>query len=275
MASNSGWDKTLPLGTQAVSSGDDQIRAFKTHMEAWWEEEHYATDGSATSAGGHKLGSGRCYQGAAAPTLTDSGRMWHDTDDDTFWVSDGAAWNQVSSAVGLAVANVWTARQNFVPSSNNTAIAFYRTADTKYRLEIDEDGQMSWGDGTNNADTNLYRNGANQLRTDDSFICNSLQVGGVGAPTATISDFLKGSDTTDFGGGSIAAQGFASGTISVTGAAVGDTVICANPYHDDAFKLQVTGYVSAADTVTVVMTNVGSTSATPTSRALEVLVVKY
>jgi hypothetical protein len=40
------------------------------------------------------------------------------------------------------------------------------------------DGKLLWGDGTNALDTNLYRNAANVLKTDDAFICAGLTVNG-------------------------------------------------------------------------------------------------
>jgi hypothetical protein len=42
--------------------------------------------------------------------------------------------------------------------------------DTTYRWQMDSNGLMAWGPGGSTAvDTNLYRSGVNQLKTDDSF----------------------------------------------------------------------------------------------------------
>ena len=43
------------------------------------------------------------------------------------------------------------------------------TGDTVARLAVDAAGKMLWGDGSGAGDTNLYRNAANQLKTDDKF----------------------------------------------------------------------------------------------------------
>lgn len=175
MANFDDWDKTTPLNTDAVSLGDDQLRSFKSSMQAWWEEEHFGTDGSAASSGVHALGSARCYQSSGAPSLTDPGRLWHDTDDNSFWVSDPTAssWVQVSSALGVGSTNTFTVRQHWETSAA-TAISVWRPSDTNYRFEISRDGIMNWGSGSGNADTNLYRDGVNQLKTDDTFFAAGL-----------------------------------------------------------------------------------------------------
>lgn len=51
-------------------------------------------------------------------------------------------------------------------------------SDANKRISILANGQMEWGDGTAARDTNLYRNSANQLKTDDSLIItDKLSVG--------------------------------------------------------------------------------------------------
>jgi hypothetical protein len=57
------------------------------------------------------------------------------------------------------------------------------TVDADYRLVINADGKIEWGDGTNPVDTNLYRSAASVLKTDDSFVIGrtasqALVVGG-------------------------------------------------------------------------------------------------
>lgn len=44
-----------------------------------------------------------------------------------------------------------------------------QTADTESRWFVDSSGVLSWGSGAAVADTNLYREGANNLTTDDTF----------------------------------------------------------------------------------------------------------
>lgn len=58
----------------------------------------------------------------------------------------------------------------------NSAHAVFTSAmvgESNYRFVMDSSGSMFWGSGSAGQDTNLYRNGADTLRTDDNF-----QVGG-------------------------------------------------------------------------------------------------
>ena len=56
------------------------------------------------------------------------------------------------------------------------------------------DGDMEWGPGTGARDTNLYRNGANQLKTDDTFLAGAgIGVGNSAAATTpgTVTDRIE------------------------------------------------------------------------------------
>ena len=90
MADNTGFSITVPSGTSAVSDGDNDLRQIKTFQRNWWEQEHYATDGSSNSAGVHKPGSARIYTQSAAPTAVNIGELWHDPDDDGLDEAEGA-----------------------------------------------------------------------------------------------------------------------------------------------------------------------------------------
>ena len=61
------------------------------------------------------------------------------------------------SRLGASVANSWT-------------LASGVSGDAQRRLIIRASGAMTWGDGTNVGDTNLYRSAADTLRTDDNLI---------------------------------------------------------------------------------------------------------
>jgi hypothetical protein len=54
-------------------------------------------------------------------------------------------------------------------NSGSWAYTAAQSGDTYLRLQITADGRMQWGPGTADVDTNLYRQAANQLATDDSF----------------------------------------------------------------------------------------------------------
>lgn len=114
MASNAGWNKSIPSGLSPIAQGDDEIRSFKSFMQAWWEQEHYGTDGSASSAGVHKEGSARASSSTTPPTVAaPKGQLWHDPSTDEFFVHDGTSWVTISSNVRLSSVQTWTALQKF------------------------------------------------------------------------------------------------------------------------------------------------------------------
>lgn len=119
MASNSGWTTGLPSGQSKVSDTDDEFRSLKSFQEAWWEQEHYATGGSASSAGIHRLGSGRAYVGTASqlsnPTADNHGRLFFVTDDNVLRVGNvsTSSWSVLADNVTLASDNSWTGANEF------------------------------------------------------------------------------------------------------------------------------------------------------------------
>jgi hypothetical protein len=85
----------------------------------------------------------------------------------------------------LQVTNTVTAPTNpnlvvWSETSTDTAIGVRVTGDTKSRLDTDSTGKFKWGAGGSSAsDTNLYRNAAAELKTDDNLtVAESLTVGG-------------------------------------------------------------------------------------------------
>lgn len=69
------------------------------------------------------------------------------------------------------------ARMTGADANATTAYSTIRNSENQTRFQIRHDGTHWWGDGTNSADTNLYRGAADQLRTDDSVrIGGSLRV---------------------------------------------------------------------------------------------------
>ena len=119
MATNSGWSKSVPSGASRVSSGDDEIRSFKSYMQEWWEEEHYGTDGSAASAGVHKLGTARAFVGTTSqlsnPTGDNAGRLMHTTDDGGLYVANAStsSWTLLTNSITLGSDQTWTGTQEF------------------------------------------------------------------------------------------------------------------------------------------------------------------
>ena len=114
MASNVGWDKTVPSGTSSIAQGDDDIRSTKSILQAAWEDEHYFTDGSSASAGEHKLGSARVFMATAASQLSnpETGRLLHLATSNALYVASSSSWSQLLG-VNESSRNTFTAQQNF------------------------------------------------------------------------------------------------------------------------------------------------------------------
>jgi len=117
-------------------------------------------------------------------------------------------------------------RARFFNSASDTALDLGLKDEINPRLQIDAGGRISWGPGdTTPVDTNLYRDSANVLKTDDTFKTASLFVGGIQIdPTsASLNEVLK-FDGTKFVPGS-GGGGSASVTIQSeppTGGSAGD-----------------------------------------------------
>ena len=84
-----------------------------------------------------------------------------------------------------------TVKQLSSPGSD--AITVFVDADTYSRLKVEAGGRLTWGDGTAVGDTNLYRDSANVLKTDDTFKTPILYVDDIEIDTtgATTNQVLK------------------------------------------------------------------------------------
>ncbi|MFN9956712.1 MAG: hypothetical protein ACK55I_26730, partial [bacterium] len=69
-------------------------------------------------------------------------------------------------------------------SAGSDAITVYVDADTYARLKIEAGGRLVWGPGDGSLDTNLYRDEANVLKTDDTFKASALFVDGIEIDTS-------------------------------------------------------------------------------------------
>lgn len=80
-------------------------------------------------------------------------------------------------------------------SSGQQLSAFRVSTDTVDRFKWNAAGKLEWGDGTLAVDTNLYRSGADALKTDDSFTAPTINgTSSVHAgTTARVSDAIMGS----------------------------------------------------------------------------------
>lgn len=212
MASNSGFDKTVPSNNSDAGLGDDEFRSVKSFMQAWWEEDHYATDGSANSAGEHKAGSARGFTGTTSQLSNPTeGRVFFTSDDRGIYVGDasGSTWSKyVATDLYPATdsVNTWTETQEFEQGGAADNVVRTRvTGDSGYRFDIRADGQFQWGDGSAGQDVSMYRRAADHLTTDDLFEAKSgLSASGLTFGTDTglrrdSANVLKTDDQLDVG----------------------------------------------------------------------------
>ncbi len=136
------------------------------------------------------VGTTVCTSGTR-PSNPYDGQAIYETDTGKFLVSESGSWVD-PVANGLAVTNVTIGGSGGAAtfpgrilssrsSATSTALDAQQTGDSVTRFNLRNDGQMEWGGGSGSRDTNLYRQAANILRTDDS-----LQVGGTLTATGNI-----------------------------------------------------------------------------------------
>jgi hypothetical protein len=147
-----------------------------------------------------------------------------------------------------------------------------------YRLP--SDWQFTWASVTTNlaaSDTGVSRSAAGVVKITDgstgtgALIAGSITAASLNLGGATVTDILSATATLNFG--SIAAGAYEDLTITVTGAAVGDTVMIASP--SGTADITIMGQCWASDTVTVRATNNHLTTAQdPPSGTYRATVVK-
>jgi hypothetical protein len=185
--------------------------------------------------------------------------------------TDGTALGPVACSNVTASGNI-DAAQFRLTSDGNGAVLRAWAGPGNFSL-IDGSGGValskSSGGTTHVGGTAL--NGALQVTTGGAVaISGTLRVGG----GTVVQNILSATATLDFP--SIAASSFADLTITVTGAVSGDTVIV-NPIAGSATTDVVyTGWVSAANTVTIRASNVSSTTARdPASGTFRATVIRF
>jgi hypothetical protein len=114
-------------------------------------------------------------------------------------------------------------------STGSDAITVFIDADVYARLKLEAGGRITWGPGSGAGDTNLYRDSANVLKTDDTFKANALFVNDIQIDPsgASVDHVLKYNGTkfvsasATFGGGGGGASVTVSNTAPV-GPVIGD-----------------------------------------------------
>lgn len=163
--------------------------------------------------------------------------------------------------------------------ANNTgALFFLVNADRKWKI----DNTGAFLASTDNA-VDIGASGAN--RPKDVYVTDDVVAGGDGTFGAALTggtlavgggtvmtSVLSATATLDFG--SILAAASADLTITVTGAAVGNSVHLGLPAAPDA-SVTFNGFVSSANTVTVRAFNIGAIAADPASATFRATVMKF
>jgi hypothetical protein len=133
------------------------------------------------------------------PASAYNGQMIRETDTGRIYVSNGTLPGSASFGTQPFVVGV----RAIGASANVAMLKVGQSADTQDRFMVDSDSELWWGSGSATVDTNLYRSGANTLKTDDSLIVNGdLTVLGIGqsvylertSDTATASDATVNAD---------------------------------------------------------------------------------
>jgi hypothetical protein len=113
-----------------------------------------------------------------------------------------------------------------VASASTTALSTDVTGDTQRRLIVRGDGRLVWGSGSLAGDTNLYRDSADTLKTDDALVV----VGTAATGALTVTGAASASTTLTAGTGITATTGniaASSGNVSASGTVTGGTGVIA------------------------------------------------
>lgn len=166
MASNSGFSKNVPSGSSSIAQGDDDIRSFKSFMQAWWEQEHYGTDGSATSAGIAKHGAGRAFVGPSSqlsnPTADNDGRLFWNTTNESLYIGQvsSSSWSAVADAIRLDSNNSWIGTNSFTTNKFAVLGAFSEV------VSVTSTNPVARGVGAGASITLTFQHSSNLTSTD-------------------------------------------------------------------------------------------------------------
>lgn len=98
-----------------------------------------------------------------------------DTADGQITQAEFEAAHQLENVGELNIAGTWTEAQTFsVQNSASNAILAQVAGDSVPRFAARADGRLEIGSGSAARDTNLYRDTADSMKTDDNFTCNNL-----------------------------------------------------------------------------------------------------
>lgn len=240
-----GFDNTMNAYTAQVTGDTVPRVSIKTSGNIEFGPGNAARDTTLYRSAAGNLNSNQFNADASAPTAA-SHLTRKDYVDGNFSSLAGtqtiSGIKTFSAAVNLngggALAGTWTGSPTFSGGVNFTTLSafFSRTttngiawrtqvsADTQNRLETWADGTVNWGSGSAALDTNLYRGGANLLKTDDSLTIGiDLTVTGNINSAANLSMSAEVAYTPVMSGAGFA---LGNGTISGSYVRVGKKITC-------------------------------------------------
>jgi hypothetical protein len=211
------WDVVASTNTLSFRTRDDAATSSATWLTA------NRSGNSVTSAA---FGSSTILTVA---NTTDS-----TTKDTGSIVTEGGVGIEKSLYVGGAVdvTSTVTAANYFRCNRTNfydTTYSTFFTGCSTFPFFFDAKGGMNWGDGTNPVDTILYRNIANQIRTDDQFYVSIttdattkdtgsiITEGGIGVEKAIVTGTSITAGTTLTANGTTDSTSTTTGTVITTG----------------------------------------------------------
>jgi hypothetical protein len=139
------------------------------------------------------------------------------------------------------------------PSDAAVEISAATDSASASRLRIDAGGKLTWGDGTNAGDTNLYRQVANVLKTDDYFVTTggltveSYQITTNGASTGNTLVF----DGTKFTPGNVTGGAAGSTYVTTIGNGASTTFAVTHNLNTRDVFVQVRGATSPYEVIDV------------------------
>ena len=145
-------------------------------------------------------------------------------------------------------------RARFFNTAADTALDVGVSGDANPRLSIDAGGKISWGNGTDAVDTNIYRDSADVLKTDDTLKVPVLFIDGIEVDTtgATTDQVLKYNGTK---------------FIPATGSSVGalndlSDVVITTPLEFQTLEYNGTNWVNNYSSVVTYVRNAEATTLT-------------
>lgn len=144
-------------------------------------------------------------------------------------------------------------------SAGSDAITVFVDADTYARLKVEAGGRLTWGPGNGVGDVNLYRDGADVLKTDDTFKTPILFVDNIEIdPTGAQTDHVLQFNGTKFVSASVTFGG-SSGATTFDG--LTDVTII-NPEKYQTAVYDGTGWINEYPTTVSLVNNAESTTLT-------------